>query len=709
MARPGGVRGGIRTLFTFAAGLIAFVLVSALAGAVLAGLALPAVAVAGLGAKAASDRYLDLSADFQAPHLPQRNTVEAADGSVIATVWDPDNAGNRVVVPLSKMNILMQHAIVAIEDQRFYQHGGIDWKGTIRALVNNSEGGGNLQGGSDIAQQYVKNSLELEAGTNQAALAAARADTVTRKIQELRYATAVLQQMDRDQLLQAYLNLIPFGNGAFGVEAAAETYFDTTAADLTADQAALLAAVVNSPTADDPFEHAGAAWTRRNLVLEDMARQGYLTARQARTDERQPLDLNPGDEENGCIAAGADAFFCMYAYYSFLQDPAYGANVQARENLWNQGGLVVRTTLVPKDQASGQKAVSAHTRPTDQVATALAMVKPGDGAITAIAQSKPMGAGPGQTYLNLAADPEHGGGEGYQAGSSFKIFEGLAALEDDWSPSAVMSVPSPLVETGTRVPVCVAGAKPTIVWPADYEPDNDDGRGFTGTLPEAYWFSVNTYFLTLETRTGLCRPARIAQSMGVTLDDDTGTGAPLGQFPSFTLGTNLVTPIEMAAAYATLAAHGEYCRPYAIASVQDLSGKQYGKHTRQCAQVVDANLADELTAMLRGVLTVPGATAAGLGIGRPAAGKTGTTTLSIATWFDGFTPQLATAVWTGFISPKQGDFLGYMTIGGHYWDQQIFGATISAPTWQQAMKGAMKGLPVEDFTPPQGFPPIPSG
>lgn len=709
MARPGGVRRGISALAKFVWGLIAFVVVSAVGGAVVAGMALPAIAAAGLGAKAASDHFLDLPGDFQEPLLPQRDTIEAADGSVIATTWDPDNESNRVVVPLSAINPLMQHAIVAIEDQRFYEHGGIDWKGTVRALVNNSEGGTDLQGGSDIAQQYVKNSLELEAGTDKAALAAAQADTFARKIQELRFATDVLQQMDRGQLLQAYLNLIPFGNGAFGVEAAAETYFDTTAAKLDADQAALLAAVVNSPTADDPFDHAGAAWTRRNLVLEAMAQQGYLTGQQAAADERQPLNLKPGGQENGCITAGSDAFFCEYVYYSFLQDPAFGANTKARENLWNQGGLVIKTTLVPKDQASGQKAVSDHTHATDKVATALAMVKPGDGAITAIAQSKPMGNGSGQTYVDLAADPAHGGGEGYQAGSSFKIFEGLAALEDGWNPSTVMSVPSPLVETGLHVPVCIAGARPTIVWPGSYEPNNDNDRGFSGTLAQAYWFSVNTYFLTLETKTGLCQTATVAQDMGVTLDNDTGTGAPLGQFPSFTLGTNLVTPIEMAGAYATLAAHGEYCRPYAITSVADLSGKQYPAHTGQCAQVIDPNLANELTAMLRGVLTVPGATADGLGIGRPAAGKTGTTTLSIATWFDGFTPQLATAVWTGFISPKPGDFLGFMDIGGRYWDQQIFGATISAPTWQQAMKGALKGQPVQNFTQPQGFPPIPAG
>ena len=202
MARAGGVLRGVGKLGRFLIGLVAFLVVSSLAGALVAGMVLPAVAGAGLGAKEASDRFLALPAGFEQPLLPQRDTIEAADGSVIATSWDPDNESNRIVVPLSKINILMQHAIVAIEDQRFYQHGGIDLKGTLRALANNSSGTGGLQGGSDIAQQYVKNSLELEAGGDAALREAAQADTFSRKLQELRYATDVVQQMSRSELLQ---------------------------------------------------------------------------------------------------------------------------------------------------------------------------------------------------------------------------------------------------------------------------------------------------------------------------------------------------------------------------------------------------------------------------------------------------------------------------------------------------------------------------
>jgi membrane peptidoglycan carboxypeptidase len=336
------------------------------------------------------------------------------------------------------------------------------------------------------------------------------------------------------------------------------------------------------------------------------------------------------------------------------------------------------------------------------------MIQPGTGQIKAIAQSKSMGDGTGQTYLDLAADPAHNGSGGYQAGSSFKIFVGLAALTGGWDPSKVISVPSPMDDAGTRIAACAPGQK-YVTWPDTYHPNNDSYQGFSGPLDQAFWFSVNTYFLTLEEQTGVCRPAQIAQSMGVTIDNDNGTGAPLGQFPSFTLGTNLITPIEMAAAYATIAAQGNYCKPYVITGVSDVAGRQYPGQAQSCRQVLDPNIANELTAILRGVLTQPGATADGLGIGRPAAGKTGTTTSSIATWFDGFTPQLATAVWTGFINPNtlKGDYMGNMSVGGTYYYGQIFGATISAPIWQQAMRKAMSALPVEDFTAPTGFPPEP--
>jgi membrane peptidoglycan carboxypeptidase len=705
-------RGGIIRRFSLLIWhLIAFVVVSALAGVMIAAMTMPVVAPVGLAAKNASGNFESLPADFQTPDLPQRSSILAADGSLIAYTWSDDLGGNRVVVPMSEINPVMPHALVAIEDIRYYQHGGVDLKGTVRAFLHNSHGG-NLQGGSTITQQYVKNVLILEAGTDKTKIAAATADTFSRKITELRYAVALEQELTKDQILERYLNLVYFGNGAYGVEAAAERYFSTTAAKLTLTQAATLAAIVNSPTLYDPFTYPQQVLARRDIVLDDMANStlNYLTPQQAAQLKATPLGLNPTTPKHGCIVApGSAAFFCNYVYQTFINDPDYGATEADRIALWNMGGLTIHTTMDPTDEAAADSAISSHTYSTDRVASALAMIQPGTGQIKAIAQSKPMGSGTGQTYLDLAGDPAHNGSGGYQAGSSFKIFVGLAALTGGWDPSKVLSVPSPMDDAGTRIAACQPGGQKFVIWPDTYHPSNDSGAGFSGTLDQAFWYSVNTYFLTLEEQTGLCRPAQIAQSMGVTLDNDSGTGAALGQFPSFTLGTNLITPIEMAGAYATIAAHGTYCKPIVIAGISDVAGRQYPGQAQSCHQVLDPNIADELTAMLRGVLTQNGATADGLGIGRPAAGKTGTTTSSIATWFDGFTPQLATAVWTGFINPNtlKGDYMGNMSVGGQYYYGQIFGATISAPIWQSAMKKAMAPLPVEDFTAPQGFPPEP--
>jgi membrane peptidoglycan carboxypeptidase len=230
--------------------LATFTMVSALAGVLLAGLALPLVGTAGLTAKAASDHFEDLPDDFNSPALPQRTTILADNGSVIATTWG--NYGNRVVVPMAQINQNMPHALVAIEDVRYFQHGGIDFQGTVRAMLNDSSGG-STQGGSDIAQQYVKNVLLLEAGTDTAKQQQATQDTFSRKLTELKYAIVVEQTLTKEQILERYLNLVYFGNNAYGVEAAAEEYFSTTAAKLTVPQSAMLAAIVNSPTEFDPF------------------------------------------------------------------------------------------------------------------------------------------------------------------------------------------------------------------------------------------------------------------------------------------------------------------------------------------------------------------------------------------------------------------------------------------------------------------------
>ncbi|HTJ66975.1 MAG TPA: transglycosylase domain-containing protein [Actinospica sp.] len=682
-----------------------FLGVSALSGVLLAGFVLPLVGSSSLVVKAASDHFEDLPSDFQTPALPQRTQILAADGSTIAQTWG--DYGNRVVLPMKQISPNMPDALVAIEDSRFYQHGGIDLTGTVRAFFNDANGG-DTQGGSTIAQQYVKNVLLLEAGTNRERQQQAVADTIARKVTELRYAVSVERSMSKEQILENYLNLVYFGNGSYGVAAAAQRYFSTTADKLTVPQAALLAAIVNSPSYYDPLTHPQNALARRNVVLQRMTDPAlhYLTAAQAAAYAKTPLDLKPTAENSGCIAASTSAaFYCNYVYETFLSDPEFGATPAARQALWEQGGLKIGTTLDPAAQSSAATAISQHTYSTDKVASAIVMIEPGTGRIKAMAQSRPMGNGHGQTFVNLSADPQHNGTLGYQAGSSFKIFTGLAALNQGFDPSLPVNAVSPLSLGGTRLATCVDGTN-SITWPGSYNPTNDDKNSYVVPMDQAFWYSVNTYFLTLETQTGLCAPAQLAESMGVTKDNDLDQGKPLDQYASFTLGTNQITPVAMAAAYATVAAQGVYCVPYVITGATAVSGKQYSGQKQQCKQVLDGNTANELTSMLQGVLTQQGATADGLGLaGRESAGKTGTTDSSVDTWFDGYTPQLAAAVWTGFVDGGgKGEVMGNMSVGGQYYGGQIFGATISAPIWQQAMNGALADQPVLTFNAPTGFP-----
>jgi membrane peptidoglycan carboxypeptidase len=450
---------------------------------------------------------------------------------------------------------------------------------------------------------------------------------------------------------------------------------------------------------------------RRNIVLADMALPSlhYLTPAQAAAYEKTPLGLKPTVQQDGCIAAkGSAAFFCNYVYDTFMADTSYGSTVSARETMWNEGGLNITTTMSPKDETAADKAISARVNPTDKVASAAVEITPGTGAIVAMAQSKPMGSntGKGQTYQNLSADPAHNGTSGFQAGSSFKIFVGLAALEQRISPSMDIDALHKISDVGTKFATCSNGNNGTLTWQNDgkdtYAPSNDDSTNGPTNMIDGFANSVNTYFIRLEEKTGLCQPATIAQSMGVTQDNDSGSGKSLQQDISFTLGTNPITPIEMAEAYATLAAGGMYCKPYVITGVTDSSGKQFPAQSKQCAQVLDTNTVNELTFLLQGVIQHGTAAGAVPLDGREVAGKTGTTDDGVQTWFDGYTPQLAAAVWTGYINPS--DYTGgAVKIGKQTFEGQIYGASIAAPIFNQVMTASLAGVTATNFTPPVGF------
>ncbi|MFL6238827.1 MAG: penicillin-binding protein [Actinomycetes bacterium] len=669
--------------------------VSAVAGLLVAGVALPVVGGLGMAAKRGAAQFDSLPSELKTPPLPQRTRILAADGSVIAQFYYE----NRISVPLTEVAPVMRQAIVAIEDSRFYQHSGVDLKGVVRALVTNSTSGSIRQGGSTITQQYVKNVL-IEAATTNADKAAATADTLARKVREARYAIALEGELSKDQILERYLNIAYFGSDAYGIEAAARRYFDRHASQLTLPQAAMLAGLVRNPSAYDPINHPKAGKVRRDVVLERMRGLGYVTDADYARAVRTPVGLRPTTTRNACQDSGAP-FFCDYVEKRFLADPALGRTQVDRLKLLLRGGLDIRTTLQPKMQQAAQKSVDQHVPRSSRFASVLAMVEPGTGYVRAIAENRDYGSdkkkgkhGAIQTNVDYATDQAYGGSTGFQSGSTFKVFTLTTALEQGLPLGLRIHAPNSIDYGSAGFHSCI-GAPYTIHAVAHNAGDSEAG---TYNIPQGLWRSVNTFFILLEARVGQCNVADTAERLGVRL----ANGHHLDhESPALTLGTNAVSPLDMANAYATFAAHGKYCPPTVITAVTDATGHHYAPTLPPCKQVVDQGIADTVTAVLEGVIngSDPLRTGRGLGIGRPSAGKTGTVTAFAGAWFIGFTPQLAAASMVVDPIKPQKDPLENVTIGGRHYGP-IYGATLPGPIWQQAMTDAMKGLPVKSFPPP---------
>jgi membrane peptidoglycan carboxypeptidase len=622
---------------------------------------------AGLGAREASDRFLALPAALRPPVLPQRSVVLDAHGTPIGWFWEQD----REVVPLARVAPALRQAVVDVEDSRFYDNTGVDLKGIVRAVVRDraatlSGQDEAQQGASTITQQYVKNLRLLQARTA-TARERATGDTYARKLQEARYALWLARHTPKDDVLAGYLNLVYFGDGAYGVQAAAERFFGVDAARLTLPQAALLAGLVQSPSAYDPTRHPRAARERRDVVLDRMAELGHLTPAQHAAAVASPLGLHPGGPVRGC--SGPTAYFCDSVRSLLLADPRLGADEDARRSALDTGGYRVRTTLDPQVQAA---AVAATRRARgNRVALAAAVVQPGTGKLLALAASVPFGLGPGQTTVNLPL----GGAGGYQAGSTFKVFVLAQALLD--------GVPLDLRLNAPKVFVASDHGKP---YPVRNASDSESGDF---TLEEATWHSVNTWYVQLQQRTGVSRPAALAEAMGVRRAD----GEPLQRVASFTLGTNEVTPVAMAEAYATLAARGTHCPAYALTGVRQ-AARVLPVTPPRCRAVLPPRVADTVTRVLTGVITHGTGRAADPG--RPAAGKTGTVEDYSAAWFTGYTPELAAAVWMG---DPRGGFrhpLRDVTVDGRTYPQ-VYGGGVPAQTWSALVRQALRGTPVHRF------------
>jgi membrane peptidoglycan carboxypeptidase len=645
-----------------------------MAGVLVAFIALPMVGSAGLAARDASNNFENMPINISTTPPPEKTVVYAADGSTLATFFDE----YRESVRLDQVAPIMRKAIVAIEDSRFYEHGALDLKGAIRALATNAEANQVRQGGSTLTQQYVKNLLIENAKTPEEQQAA-RVQTVGRKLHELRYALDVEQKMSKDEILQGYLNVAYFGSGAYGVQAAAKRYFSKPAAKLNLQESALLAGVTNSPYAFDPTLHPGAARERRNTVLARMAQLGVITQKAAAKAAASPVRLDETKPSGGCDASKAP-FFCTYIRNEMINILSHGrkSQVAAATQQLQRGGYTIRTTLDRQTQRAAQQALDARVGPRASRDAAETMVEPGTGKILAMAVSRKFGSKKKkhQTVINLAANLAHGGGAGYSAGSTFKIFTLAAAIKEGISVGTSIKSPNQVHVSGFTD----CKGRPLASWSPHNAGDSEAG---TFNLRNGTWHSVNTFYAQLEKRVGVCDAVKMAEAFGMRQTD----GQPLQQVPSQVLGTNLIDVTSLAAAYAGFAARGRYCAPLAITEVKDANGKELKLPKHECRQAIDQDIADEVNDILRGVLTK--GTAHGQGIGRPAAGKTGTCEEFTCALFAGYTPNMAAAVWYGDAAEP--------------WSHRVYGvygATIPAPIWRQSMLDALHDKPVADFNRP---------
>ena len=669
-----------------------------LGGVCLAGLAFPVVGGLGLVSKSAADQFKPERPP--ALVLPQATKVLASDGSLVATFFSE----NRVAVQLKQIPQVAQDALIAIEDNRFYEHRGIDVKGTLRALLHNSSSG-STQGGSTLTQQYVKNLL-IETADSEAQQKAAVERSVGRKLQEARYAVYLEQHMTKAQILEGYFNIAYYGSGVYGIGTAARHYFNRRVELLTTGQAAMLAGMVQNPSKYDPSTNRKKAVERRDVVLDRMVALGYLTPAERRKAIGEPLGIDVQSTKSGCEAAVQARFFCDYVrrYLENAPEAAFlGGTPEERKERLLSGGLTIRTTLDPRIQRAADSAVRDKVPPNDpsHLVAVADTVEPGTGDVKAMAVNREFGTSKGKTSVNFAI----GGTNGFQGGSTFKAFVLARALQMGISPSLTLYAPQKYCSKRFRngsEPYCPANA--------------GDSEAGTFDLVKATWASVNTYFIQLEERTGIDGPLSLAESLGIRDLDGSYDGDSIDHNASFVFGAagpHGYSPLAMAAAYATFAASGTYCAPRPVASVTDTSGKELYK-APGCSQALEESVADKVTAILRGVVT--GASAARTGgaasIGRPVAGKTGTTNDEKAAWFIGYTPQLATAVWMGAATPTP---MKRITIDGRYYPA-VFGGSISAPIFAQLMREALDGVPVASMPaqlggsggPPANTVPVPS-
>lgn len=688
--------------------VIAYITLSVGGGVVMSIFLLPAVFGANNVAKAVIPSLSVEGIDFDVTNLPQKSTMYASDGtSEITDFWDQ----NREVVPLKKISKPMQQAVVAREDKRFFEHGGVDVQGVFRAFFQTYVRGGDQQGGSSLTQQYVKNMLILQAEQDDDPIGQYHAseDTIARKLREMLISVQMEKKYSKAEILQGYLNIAQFGgNSLYGVQSAAKRYFGTTADKLNVIQAATIAAITKNPNAYDPSNEANLeeSQKQRNIVLQLMRDQDFISDKEYKEAVNTPLKdtLNIQSVSTGCMAANYDAgYFCDYVVHKILNSKEFGKTQADREKLLKEGGLKIVTTL-DIDASSLLNETARNTIPPEDpsgMEIVMASVKPGTGEV--------LGFGMNRTYdatdagltdqtkdaMNYAVDYVDGGGRGFSIGSSWKPVNMVAWMEAGHSVNENL-------QTSTLYPTtafaCDGYKGGTDTWKLTNAITNSTVNPETPALALAR--SHNTTQASMASIIGLCKIADTATELGY---HDAYTGETLAQSSSFVpamlVGNVNVSPLTMASIFAVYASNGVQCNPIALKKVTTTDGEDLKVPSANCHQAVDPEIIQTLAwAMNQGVTRSDGAgTVAQLANGRKTFAKTGTHEDQYVTT-GGFIPnQIATFVLVGDVQNPVQHPIANIAINGQYhgyWD----GSTIAAPAWRDFMNAyaERKQLPIDN-------------
>ncbi len=693
-----------------------FLGVSAICGILVAGLLVPAAAVSGSAASGSIKFFDTLPAELKVDPPSQSTTVLAADGSVIATLY----AENRTRVPLDQMSPYIKDAVIAIEDSRFYEHGGVDTTGIMRALVSTARG--NKQGASTITQQYVNNvinsSLEAEGKGDQVLLNGVNKG-VGDKLREMKLAIALEKKFSKEQILEGYLNIVFFNRDAYGIEAASKFFFSTTAKDLTLPQAALLAGVVNSPSYYDPITNPENAKNRRDLVLQSMLSQGKIKQADFDAAVATPVETKVTQPRQGCAYSTTAPYFCDYVLHLLLNNPAYGADANERQQKIFRGGLTIKTTLDPNAQAVAQAQVdaSAGANP-DKWGAALVSVQPASGKIVSMAQNTVFFPAEGKfdQTQNFNVDSQDASGQdlnglgGFQPGSTMKPFTFAAWLNEGKSMNTQLNGAvrrySPSFPWRNTCPTPTEGSYDSTVAGSKDLQNADEDHYKSMSVLDGLANSINTITFASAAQVDLCGIQKIVDAAGIheglPSKEEANPKMPMTRLSSL-IGARQAAPLTMASAFATFANDGKYCEPIAIESVTDQSGAPLPAQATSCQDAIKPEVARGVAYAMQEVLNRGSGALIQPRISTrtsfPIAAKTGTNDNNSSTWVVGYTSGLATATWFGDPLGDQQRPGQNVTVNGKFY-KGIDGYMIAGPQFSNYMAQVAPAYGTKPFLAP---------